>query len=244
MDMRRFYAPPEQIAAGSVTLSPEETRHLRDVLRLRSGDEASVFDGAGREYLCKISEVSKRSASLSVEREVPPASPESPLKITVAAAILPGEKFEIAVQKAVELGVYRLQPLYTVRCEVKPGSGKRTERWAKIGVESAKQSGRARLMEISEPITLSAFFETEAQNPEPTSRIFFSEREGSGFSDIEPAPRVVAVFGPKGGWDDAELQMARDAGFSVITFGGRIMRAETAAIAMTAILQHRFGDLK
>lgn len=240
--MRRFFSPPETIAEGLVHLGPEETKHLRDVLRLRTGDEASIFDGAGREYLCVVASVSKKEAVLSVIRETPPASPESPLDITVAAAILPGEKYEITVQKAVELGVYRLQPLYTARTEVKPGGGsRREERWQKIAVESAKQSGRARLMQIAEPVGFDEFISTPS--PEGTSLVFFSERDGSAFSAVQAAPKMIAVFGPKGGWDDSELERAKAAGYSIITFGGRIMRAETAAIAMTAILQHRFGDL-
>lgn len=214
---------------------------MRDVLRLRVGDEASVFDGVGNEYLCTVDEVSKRSAVLKVMREIEPSSPESPLEITVAAAILPGEKFEITVQKAVELGVYLLRPLYTRRCEVKPGgSSHRMERWRKIAVESAKQSGRARLMEIAEPVEFAEF----VRSGHCPSTIFFSERDGSDFSAIKaPDKKMTAVFGPKGGWDDSELESAKAAGLTVITFGGRIMRAETAAIAMTAILQHRFGDL-
>ncbi len=241
--MRRFYSPPEQISQGIVTLGAEEVRHLRDVLRLRSGDEASVFDGLGNEYLCNIEEVSKTAAVLKIVEKTEPASPESPLKITVAAAILPGEKFEITVQKTVELGVFRLQPLYTARCEVKPGgSSRRLERWQKIAVESAKQSGRARLMEIAEPIGFAEFLEA-AGSATDVSKIFFSEREGSDFSAIVPLDNILTVFGPKGGWDDPELAAAKTDGLTIVTFGGRILRAEWAAIAMTAVLQHRFGDL-
>lgn len=240
--MRRFYTPPDQIKEGRVTLGTEETRHLRDVLRLRAGDEASVFDGLGREYLCKVETISKRETTLDIVREIKPSSPESPLEITLAAAILPGEKYEITVQKAVELGVQTLQPLYTMRCEVKPGgSGRRLERWHKIAVESAKQSGRARLMQIAEPVDLKDLLESSASAD--GTKIFFSERDGNNFSSIQQDKKITAVFGPKGGWDDLELAAAKAAGFAVITFGGRIMRAETAAIAMTAILQHRFGDL-
>ena len=116
--MRRFYVPTVQFDDGRVTLDADETRHLRDVLRLRVGDEASVFNGLGREFLCTVESISKRDAILAIRQEIKPASPESPLDITVAAAILPGEKFEITVQKTVELGVYRCSP-YTLRCEVK-----------------------------------------------------------------------------------------------------------------------------
>ncbi|NOT46515.1 MAG: RsmE family RNA methyltransferase, partial [Acidobacteria bacterium] len=101
--MRRFYSPPDRINEGQVILSLEETRHLRDVLRLRVGDEASVFDGLGREFLTTVEKISKKDAVLAVAGEIEPASSESPLDITLAAAILPGEKYEITVQKAVEL---------------------------------------------------------------------------------------------------------------------------------------------
>lgn len=243
--MRRFFAPPENIKDGNVILSLEETRHLRDVLRLREGDEVSIFDGLGHEFECRIETVSKKDSVLSVIKEIPPASPESPLALTVAAAILPGEKFELTVQKAVELGVRNLQPLYTIRCEVKPGGGTgKLDRWEKIALESAKQSGRATLMKIAEPVRLSDFLLRPAVPRTKDERlIFFSERDGAGFEEIKPGKKVTAVFGPKGGWDDLELDSAKKVGFVVITFGGRIMRAETAAIAMTAILQHRFGDL-
>lgn len=238
--MRRFYSPPDQVKDGRITLGLEETRHLRDVLRLRVGDEASVFDGLGREYLCKVETISKKDTALTIVGEIAASSPESPLEITLAAAILPGEKYEITVQKAVELGVKTLQPLYTKRCEVKPGGGgRRLERWQKIAAESAKQSGRARLMVILEPVEIAEFL----LSPPDGKRVFFSERDGEGFSSIKADKKITAVFGPKGGWDDSELEAAKEARFAIITFGGRIMRAETAAIAMTAILQHRFGDL-
>lgn len=243
--MRRFYAPPEQITQDRAVLGPEETRHLRDVLRLRAGDECSIFDGEGREYVCTIEAVRKSEAVLRLESEIPPASPESPLEITVAAAILPGDRFEITVQKAAELGVVRLQPLFTRRCEVKPGGGTRNyERWQKIALESAKQCGRARTMRIERPVGFDEFIAEAAGAASDNALIFFSERNGKGFDSIEVSEKVTAVFGPKGGWDDAELARAAEAGSQIITFGGRIMRAETAAIAMTAILQHRFGDLK
>ncbi len=242
--MRRFYSPQAEISKGIIELGPDEARHLRDVLRLGKGDEVSVFDGLGHEFLCTVESVARDRAKLIIVREIPPASPESPLFLTVAAAILPGNRFEITVQKAAELGVVRLQPLFTARCEVKPGgSERRSERWRKIAIESAKQSGRATLMKIDEPVDYKEFIDATRVSAETETNILFSERGGAGFDAIAGSPKMTAVFGPKGGWDDDELARARDAGFAVVTFGGRIVRAETAAIAMTAILQHRFGDL-
>src|SRR5437588_3906711 len=102
---RRFYAPPEAFAhdGARVVLSAEESRHLRDVLRLRAGDEAFVFDGKGREFACVVSETGVRAA-LEVRGRVEPQRPESPLELTLAVALLKGEKFDLVVQKATELG--------------------------------------------------------------------------------------------------------------------------------------------
>lgn len=242
--MRRFFSLPENFVGDNVTLGLEETRHLRDVLRLHEGDEASIFDGLGREFACKIEKISKKESILSIVQEISPAAPESPLALTLAAAILPGEKFDLVVQKAVELGIVKLQPLYTKRCEAKPERGiRRHERWTKIALESAKQSGRAKLMTVAEPCQISDFLPQCNLAKTEDSLILFSERDGSGFDEIKAGKRMTAAIGPKGGWDDAELELARDTGFSIVTFGGRILRAETAAIAMSAILQHRFGDL-
>ena len=238
--MRRFYAPKENFTGSHVELNADETRHLRDVLRLRSGDEVSVFDGEGNEYHCSINEIGKRASSLDLIERIAPASPESSLEFTLAATTLNGEKFDLVIQKAVELGVNILVPMNTIRCDVKlKDAEKRMDRWRRIALEATKQSGRARLMHIAEPIG----FETFVGHKENDSFILFSERYGEPFSTIKKSKKITALFGPKGGWDDSELAAAGSAGIKVITLGGRILRAETASIAITAILQHRFGDL-
>jgi 16S rRNA (uracil1498-N3)-methyltransferase len=222
-----------------VELSADESRHLRDVLRLGAGDEASVFDGRGREFLCRIARVDKRSSSVEVLREIQPSSPESPLELTVAATVMPGDKYDLIVQKSVELGVSSLIPMTTLRCEVKAGDAqRRVDRWRRIALEATKQCGRARLMEVTDAREFSAVV---AANK---AVVMFSEREGSAFDSLPGvAERLTILYGPKGGWDDLELASARERGADVITLGGRILRAETAAIAITAILQHRFGDM-
>lgn len=237
--MRRFYAPPNSFTEGSVTLDEGETRHLRDVLRLKAGETVSVFDGEGREYECTIESVAKRSSVLKIVREIEPAAPESTIAITVAAAVTPAEKYDLVVQKMVELGVVRIIPLITARTEVKAkAAAARVERWRKIAFEASKQCGRARLMTIEDPVEIGQFWK---ENSRPV--VFFSERDGKGFESIEHNDSLTLVYGPKGGWGDAELEMATKGNASIVTFGGRILRAETAAIALTAIIQHRLGDL-
>ncbi|MGE3465359.1 MAG: 16S rRNA (uracil(1498)-N(3))-methyltransferase [Pyrinomonadaceae bacterium] len=239
--MRRFFAPNESIASGSITLDADETRHLRDVLRLKTGDEVSVFDGTGGEFRCEIRSISKRSAELALLDRVEPSAPESSLDLSLAAAIINGDKYDLVIQKSVELGVTRFIPLNTARCDVKlKDAPKRVERWERIALEATKQCGRATVMRIEAPVG----FNYLISNSDPASTLLFSEREGETLPTGAGFSKITAVIGPKGGWDDDELRAAAEAAFKIVTLGGRILRAETAAISIAAVLQHRFGDLK
>ncbi|MEZ5427171.1 MAG: 16S rRNA (uracil(1498)-N(3))-methyltransferase [Pyrinomonadaceae bacterium] len=242
--LRRFYAPAENFKTGQITLDQEQSRHLLQVLRMNEGAEVRVFDGCGREFLCRIGKVEKRRTVLEIIREISPAAAESDLDLTLAVAVLKGEKFDLIVQKSVELGVTRLWPLLTRRCDVKlRDSSRKIERWQKIAVEASKQSGRARLLEIKEPAELDFFLKNSASADLKGGRVFFAERGGEGFTRIPAQKEMIAVIGPEGGWEEEEIETARDNGFQVITLGGRILRAETAAISIAALVQHNFGDL-
>lgn len=254
MTRRRFYAPPEAFSdEGVVVLSAEESRHLRDVLRLRAGDEAYVFDGEGREFACAVREAGGRGddALLEVRGPSEPPSPESPLSLTLAVALLKGEKFDLVVQKATELGVARVVPVLTARADVRPRDARdtqrRVERWRRLALEASKQSGRARVPEVAHPQTFERLVAHESAS-QGAARILFSERGGAGLDSLSdeltmrPAS-VVALVGPEGGWDDEELALARSHAWTLVTLGGRTLRAETAAVAVCALLQHLFGDL-
>src|SRR6476469_2486208 len=149
MTRRRFFAPPTAFNAtqNSVTLIADEARHLREVLRLKPGDEVYVFDGAGKEFLSRIEESRRGTASLEIIREVEPARPESKLQLTLAVALLKGEKFDLVVQKATELGVKCMVPVVTKHADIRlrdeSDATKRVTRWQRIAMEAAKQSGRA-----------------------------------------------------------------------------------------------------
>lgn len=240
--MRRFYAPKDAFEGSCVTLDAGETRHLRDVLRLHEGDLVSVFDGNGREFECALESIAKHSSAARIVRESSPPAQESRLMLSLAAAITKGEKFDLVVQKSVELGVTCLFPIVSKRCDIKIRDvGKRPERWRKIALEASKQCGRARLMSIENITSFSDFFQSAEAAGDV---VFFSERGGGSFSRIAESSRICAVVGPEGGWEDSEIEIARRHNAQVITLGGRILRAETAAIAITSILQHEFGDLK
>ncbi len=253
MGRRRFYAPPSAFDTGAKTvrLTEEEARHLRDVLRLRPGDEVFVFDGEGLEFKCLVAESRRDSARLEIVAEVAAASPESPLGLTLALALLKGEKFDLAVQKATELGAARIVPVMTKLADVRPKDErealKRVSRWQRISLEAAKQSGRARVPEICAPVSFAELVKSDVS--EGDARLLFSERGGASLLETiagwsnNPLALTVLV-GAEGGWTDEELSLARSAGWSVVTLGGRILRAETAAIVITALLQHLCGDLR
>jgi 16S rRNA (uracil1498-N3)-methyltransferase len=238
--MRRFYASPENFTPHRVILDLEQSRHLRSVLRLTEGDEIQVFDGAGNEFLCEIEKIEKKQTSLKIRERRAPFAPESDLDLTLAIAVLKGEKFDLVIQKAVELGIINFVPMITKRGDVKPKNfDKKIERFEKIIIESSKQCGRATLMRISEPIDFEEFIATATG-----AKILFSERNGKSFSEINSDKKITAVIGSEGGWEDAEIELARQNDFQIITLGGRILRAETAAISITTLLQHNFGDLR
>jgi 16S rRNA (uracil1498-N3)-methyltransferase len=253
MTRRRFYAPPEAFGpeSRSVVLAADEARHLRDVLRLERGDEVFVFDGVGREYRSVVAESSRGLLKLDVVEEVEAARPESPLSLELAVALLKGEKFDLVVQKTTELGVGGIVPLITKQADVRlrdeRDGERRTARWQRIALEAAKQSGRALVPTVAAPRLFASL--VEAASAGEQWRVMFSEREGQGLPEaIEKAPAqvsaVIALIGPEGGWTDEEIAQARNAGWHLVTLGGRILRAETAAITATALLQYLFGDLR
>ena len=247
MTRRRFHAPPSAFEEQTVTLTADEARHLRDVLRLKTGDEVYVFDGAGREFRCHVVKTNRDSSELRIDGEVEPAKPESQLQLNLCVALLKSEKFDLVVQKATELGVSRIVPLITRYADIhlrdETDARKRVVRWQRIALEAAKQSGRALVPEVSAPISFSSLL---AGTKDADVCLMFSERGGAGLREIpRSAPKAItALVGSEGGWSDEEIESAGAAGFQVVTLGGRTLRAETAAITVTALLQHLFGDLR
>ncbi len=257
MTRRRFYAPPSAFTSklDGVTLASDEARHLREVLRLKPGDEVYVFDGTGKEFHCTIEEGREESrrdvARLAVISEVAPARSESPFALTLAVALLKGEKFDLVVQKATELGVTRVVPVVTrladIRLRDESDAAKRLARWQRIALEASKQSGRALVPEVVSPIAFRSLIETVGSDGEMKG-LMFSERDGQSILEAKrkfPSrlSSLTALVGSEGGWADDELALARTAGWTIVTLGGRTMRAETATIAVTVLLQHLYGDL-
>ena len=253
MTRRRFYAPMSAFdsSLSRVTLAADEARHLREVLRLKVGDEVYVFNGEGKEFRCRVEETRRDAAHLMVMGEVQVARPESSLHLTLAVALLKVQKFDLVIQKAIELGVSAVAPIVTTRADVRlrdeSDVTKRMQRWQRIALEAAKQSGRGVVPVISEPVTFEAFLR-EANIRPGSRRLLFSERDGQPLAEVKDqlllkGVPLFAAVGSEGGWTDEELAAARESGFTIVTLGGRTLRAETAAIAVAVLLQHLAGDL-
>jgi 16S rRNA (uracil1498-N3)-methyltransferase len=250
MQRHRFYATPDSIDGATINLSREETHHLASVLRLKAGDQVFVFDGCGREYRCSIASLKNRCALLEIIEPLT-NNVESPINLTLGQALAKGEKFDLIVQKATELGTRRIVPLVTENAAVTlkdKQAEKRLERWRRISLEALKQSGRRTIVEIAAPVALSEFVsEVELRPDASRALLVFSERGGVSIDEALKATargvEVIALVGPEGGWSQAELELLSERGAKAVTLGPRVLRTETAAIVAVSLIQHALGDI-
>ena len=251
MQRHRFYSPPGMVSAPTIRLSAGESHHLTRVVRLRPGDEAFVFDGVGHEFRCLVMAGNERQVELEIVEKLADEV-ESPVELTLAQALAKGDKFDLIIQKATELGVRRILPLITANSDVKltvERGDKRAERWRRISLEALKQSGGRRLVELHLPAALPEYlasFSARETNPTSPALLVFSERGGmsipKALAQIKE-PRVIAFVGPEGGWTGPEMASFESIGAAFVTLGPRILRTETAAITAVSLIQHRLGDL-
>lgn len=220
--------------------------HATRVLRLKTGDAVTLFNGDGHEYPARLTAAGTREVRAGVEsRESPPR--ESPLRITLVQALARGEKMDWIVQKAAELGVARIVPVATERSEVKLDAargGKRLQHWRAVAIAACEQCGRNSLPHIEAPAALTAWLDTNAAS-QPTARWMLHPEGAVRARDLAaslPAALELAV-GPEGGFGATDLAALRAHEFRELTLGPRILRTETAGVAALAALQAVCGDL-
>jgi 16S rRNA (uracil1498-N3)-methyltransferase len=238
-----LHLPPEHLTGERVVLQGEPHKYLSRVLRLAAGDSLTIFDGQGHEVEARIEEVSARSTLLvlgpghavSTGRAVP---------ITLIQAVSRGERMELVIQKATELGAAAIVPIWTARTVVQPGGDGRLRRWRTIAQEAARQCGRADVPAIADPLPLQAALQASA--PDAARKLLLWE-ESTGaplrraLSGDESA--VQLLVGAEGGFTAAEADAARAAGFEPVGLGPRILRTETAALVALALVQAALGGL-
>jgi 16S rRNA (uracil1498-N3)-methyltransferase len=228
----------------TVALTEAALQRLVRVLRKGPGDAVVLFNGDGHDYAARLLAVGKRGGEAEVlERQ--PARPESPLRITLAQALARGEKMDLVLQKAVELGVDAFAPIVTERTEVRldaERSERRMQHWRGVLAGACEQSGRARLPALSEPRALHDFAaQVVATAPGGDVRLVLDPAQGRALA-LAPDARVTLVVGPEGGLSERDLATLRAAGFEGLRLGPRVLRTETAGLAALAALNALYGD--
>lgn len=232
-----IFLSPEELSAEEVIIAGNQAKHL-SVLRVKTGEIITVFDGLGFKYDCRILQINKKNF-IAEKLSKAPYSVESPVSITLAQGITKGEKMDFIIQKATELGVNKIIPLITERSQVRHTA--KIERWRKIALSAAEQSCRGKAPEINEPVSLEGFLKGRH-----TGIIFYEEETGKHLKqtlkNVRDFKEITLLVGPEGGFSKEEVTAAVEKGFLEASLGPRILRAETAAIKAISIVQYELGD--
>lgn len=241
-----FLVQPEDIAGGKVFIRGEDARHLSKVLRCRPGEEITVMDGE-KEYTVVVEKTDGREVVGRITAEFP-CRREPPLPVVLYQGVAKGEKMDLVVQKATEIGVTTLVPVLTERVVVRLDAAKgeqRRERWQRIAREAAKQAGRGRVPLVEKLHTWPEAVARAAAEGYPAVVLWEKAERGlKEFIAARPRPAGVSLFiGPEGGLAEAEVELARQQGFAVARLGPRILRTETAGTVAAALFLFAWGDL-
>ncbi|MES2569090.1 MAG: 16S rRNA (uracil(1498)-N(3))-methyltransferase [Verrucomicrobiota bacterium] len=241
--MPRFYLPPAAWDPARLILTGAEAHHCLDVMRMKAGDRATVFDGQGN--VAEVEILSGRRGEVECRVLDTIAAPPPACRITLAQAIPKGKNMEFVIEKATELGVSAIVPLLTARTVVQLDAGdaaRKREKWQRIALEAAKQCGQNWLPEVAPPQTPAAFFEKTPAfdlmligSLEPDARLLKGLLAEKGPGKISSA---LVLIGPEGDFTPAEMASAKEYGCRPITFGPIILRTETAAIYSLSVLSH------
>lgn len=242
--MTRIFLPPDRLKTDHIIVSGDQSRYLSVVLRVKQGDELTIFDGQGYKYKCRVLSSHKKEVSAElITRE--PYSVESPLSLALAQGLPKGNKMDLIIQKSTELGISRVIPLITERSQVRQTN--KIERWRKIARSASQQSGRDKVPAIEAPLSFSEFIKETVRKAETHKGIVFFEKETNDknlkellciFKDIK---QITLLIGPEGGFSNEEIIDAVKAGFIRASLGPRILRTETAPIAAVSIIQYELG---
>ncbi len=242
----RSFVDAELIEGRQLELDDRATAHLTRVLRRRVGDRITLFDGRGKEAEAELITVERRGLCRVEIRTVVRVSRESPLRIELIQAIARGEKMDWVVQKATELGVAAIRPVFTERGEVRAqGSAllRKQQRWQEIAMGACEQSGRNLLPMIHAPVAL-ADLATDAATRlmlDPAGATMLGSAV-SGEPGHAGSTHVALAVGPEGGFGDQDRRLLQEAGFVAVMLGPRVLRTETAGLAAISVLQLLLGD--
>jgi 16S rRNA (uracil1498-N3)-methyltransferase len=247
--MRRFTFAPERLADGRVTFDRDESHHIARVLRLGPGDTIVASDGSGREYTMCLERVGDTAIGVVMDSRERRAEP--PLRVTLLQGVPKADKMDAVIRGATELGVARFSPVRTERTVIRLATtawATRAQRWQRIAREATKQCGRAVVPPVDTARPLGEYLEALSPMPRDELRLCVWEQADRLLASVLDAgprePRTALVLiGPEGGLSPEEAGAANRSGFVSVSLGPRVLRTETAALAVVAIVLSRFGDL-
>jgi 16S rRNA (uracil1498-N3)-methyltransferase len=237
----RLFQPGTLTPGQTVALCEDAANHAGKVLRMQAGEALELFNGDGQNYAAIITEVGKKQLWVQIQSAA--ANPvESPLQLHLGQGISRGDRMDFAIQKAVELGVSEITPLFTERCGVKLDAErleKKREQWQKIVISACEQSGRSVVPPVHLPVTLEKWL-AQADN---CLKLTLDPWTSATIKELIPTNKLRLVIGPEGGFSDREVTATTAAGFQPVRLGPRVLRTETAALTAIAALQLQLGDL-
>lgn len=256
--MHRFLIEPDGVHNETLIITGEDAKHMLTVLRFKVGDVFLAFDGTGLEYEAEVTSIGKNTVAGKIIRVYEPGT-EPKKKVVLFQGLPKTDKMDWIVQKSVELGVHEIIPMSTqysvVRINEKGLDGK-LERWNRIAREACKQSGRAVVPKVKEPLSYRDALKlwSDRVNEEPGSNtitVFCYENEGKKCLkdlficyNIDHVNTAGIFIGPEGGFSEEEVRLAKDCRFSPVSLGKRILRTETAAIAVLSAMMYEMGEWK
>ncbi len=240
--MPHFYVKPKDIVSDKFKISGEEAHHIIRVLRFKKGQEINLFDGSGQIYIGKIEEILKDELKGAIINKKEGKIPK--IRVNLYQSIPKGERFDWLIEKAAELGVKKIIPIYTERSIVKNISASKLERWQRISLGACEQSNRADIMAVSAPLDL-----TEALKVLPLNSVSIIPWESENiktFEDIvkpNKLPDEINIFiGPEGGFSNKEIEIAVSKKAIPVTLGPRILRVETAGLLSVVLAMNLAGE--
>lgn len=246
--MRRFLVDKIIPTTGLVSITGKEARHISRVLRMEKGDTLVIMDGKGNLFESTIENIHYKEVKVKINKGIPPL-PSSPIEISLGQALIKSHPMDYLIQKTTELGISSIALFYSERTviKLKPDHLRnKMDRWMEIMKSSCRQCGRVTLPTLNPPL---AFEEIIKNAPgKKTLRILLWENEDKTdlkkvLRSTRPLPHILTMVGPEGGFTGNEINLARQAGFKIVSLGKRILRTETAAVSLVSIIQYEWGDL-
>lgn len=245
--MHHFFISPEQVTDSNIIINGTDVNHIKNVLRMKAGEEILVSDGQGHDYICKIEDINEEEVVTRITDEQFEGT-ELPARLYLFQALPKGDKMELIIQKAVELGVYAIVPVKTSRCVVKLDKKKeecKLKRWNAIAMSAAKQSRRGIIPQVMNVMGFKEAMEFADQfdkNIIPYENFKDMTETKNLLDTIDKAQSIGIFIGPEGGFAPEEIELAMDKDVHPISLGKRILRTETAGMSILSVLMFRLEE--